>query len=126
MNRGSQPAKETAAGHDGPDVVLSTSLQGIADKAKREPKHRFRNLYGMLNEANLLESWRWVRKNAASGVDGVSAREYERELTSNIRSLVERLKGKRYRARLVRRKWIPKGNGKERPLGIPTVNVNYT
>lgn len=121
MNRGSQPAKETAAGHDGPDVVLSTSLQGIAKKAKREPKHRFRNLYGMLNEGFLLESWRWVRKNAASGVDGVSAREYERELETNIRSLVERLKGKRYRARLVRRKWIPKGNGKERPLGIPVV-----
>jgi group II intron reverse transcriptase/maturase len=121
VNRGSQPAKETAAGHDGPDVVLSTSLQGIAKKAKREPKHRFRNLYGMLNEGFLLESWRWVRKNAASGVDGVSAREYERELETNIRSLVERLKGKRYRARLVRRKWIPKGNGKERPLGIPVV-----
>jgi len=121
VDRGSQPAKETAAGHDGPDVELSTSLQGIANKARKEPRHRFRNLYGMLTEAFLLESWRWVRKNAASGVDGVSAREYERELAANIRSLVERLKGKRYRARLVRRQWIPKGDGKERPLGIPVV-----
>jgi len=121
VDRGSQPAKETATGHDGPDVALSTSLQGIADKARKEPKHRFRNVYGMLNEAFLLESWRWVRKNAASGVDGVSAREYERDLTENIRSLVERLKEKRYRARLVRRQWIPKENGKERPLGIPVV-----
>jgi group II intron reverse transcriptase/maturase len=75
----------------------------------------------MLTEAFLVESWRWVRKNAASGVDGVSALGYERELAANIRSLVERLKGKRYRARLVRRRWIPKGDGKERPLGIPVV-----
>ncbi|MFH1689916.1 MAG: group II intron reverse transcriptase/maturase [Candidatus Eisenbacteria bacterium] len=101
--------------------MLSTSLQGIADKARKESKHRFRNLYGMLNEDFLAESWRWVRKNAASGVDGVSAREYERDLATNIRSLVERLKEKRYRAKLVRRHWIPKENGKERPLGIPVV-----
>jgi RNA-directed DNA polymerase len=122
VDRGSQPAQETGAGHAGPEERLSTSLRGIADKAKREPKHRFRNLYGMLNEAFLHESWRWVRKNAAGGVDRVSAQEYERELTANIRGLVERLKQKRYRAKLVRRQWIPKGTGGElRPLGIPVV-----
>ena len=122
VDRGSQPAKETGAGHDGPGKRLPTSLRGIADKARRAPKHRFRNLYGMLNEAYLHECWRWVRKNAASGVDRVSAREYERDLTANIQALVERLKQKRYRARLVRRHWIPKGTGdKLRPLGIPVV-----
>jgi len=119
VDRGSQPAQETGTGHEGPDVVLSTSLQGIASKAQREPKHQFRNLYGMLSEAFLRESWEWVRKDGASGVDQVSAQEYERDLTGNIRSLVERLKQKRYRARLVRRTWIPKENGKLRPLGIP-------
>lgn len=73
VDRGSQPAKETGAGHDGPDVDLSTSLQGIARKARREPKHRFRNLYGQLNEDFLHECWRGVRKSAACGVDGMSA-----------------------------------------------------
>lgn len=121
MDRGSQPAQETGAGHDGPETRLPTSLRGIANKARREPQHRFRDLYGMLTEAFLHESWRWVRKNAASGVDRVSAREYARELTANIRGLVERLKQKRYRAQLVRRQWIPKGKDKLRPLGIPVV-----
>jgi len=73
----------------------------------------------MLTEAFLHESWRWVRKNAASGVDRVSAQEYARGLTANIQGLVERLKQKRYRAKLVRRQWIPKGKDKQRPLGIP-------
>ena len=121
MDRGSQPAQETGAGHDGPDTRLPTSLRGIADKARREPQHRVRNLYGRLTEAFLQESWRWVRKNAASGVDRVSAQAYARELTANIRGLVERLKQKRYRAKLVRRQWIPKGRDQLRPLGIPVV-----
>ncbi len=95
MDRGSQPAQETGAGHAGPEKRLPTSLRAIADKARREPQYRFRDLSGMLNEAFLHESWRGVRKNAASGVDRVSAQEYERALTANIRGLVERRKQKR-------------------------------
>jgi group II intron reverse transcriptase/maturase len=75
----------------------------------------------MLNETVLHERWRWVRKNAASGVERVSAQAYARELTANIRRLVERRKQKRYRAQVVRRQWIPKGKDKCRPLGIPGV-----
>jgi len=54
-------------------------------------------------------------------VDGIGAREYAEDLTGNIRNLVERLKRKTYRARLVRRHWIPKPDGRQRPLGIPVV-----
>lgn len=100
---------------------MQTSLQGIADKAKRQPKNRFLNLYTMLNEENLLDSGRYLKKDAASGIDRVSAREYETHLVENIRSLVERLKSKSYRAKLVRRQYIPKGEGKYRPLGIPAI-----
>jgi RNA-directed DNA polymerase len=98
---------------------MQTSLRGIAKKAQEQKKHRFGNLYEMLNEENLLDCWQYIRKDAACGVDRVSAREYEENLEENIRNLVERLKRKSYRAKLVRRQYIPKGGGKMRPLGIP-------
>jgi len=100
---------------------MSTFLQGIANKAQAKPQHRFGNLYELLNEAFLHECWRDIRKDAAYGVDRVSAEDYEQNLDENIHDLVERLKQKRYRAKLVRRQYIPKGEGKVRPLGIPAV-----
>jgi group II intron reverse transcriptase/maturase len=98
---------------------MQISLRGIANKAKRLKQYRFLNLYTMLNEYNLLDSWRYIKKNVASGVDKVSAREFEQDLQSHVASLVERLKRKSYRAKLVRRQYIPKGKDKWRPLGIP-------
>ena len=100
-------------------ITVQTSLLGIAKKAKSDKRYRFRNLYRELNEDLLRDSWRLLRKDAALGVDRVSAAEYEANLEENIRQLVERLKRKSYRARLVRRHYIPKGEGKMRPLGIP-------
>ena len=100
---------------------MSTFLQGIAKKAHEQPKHRFGNLYELLNESFLKECWRDIRKEAASGVDRISAQDYERNLDENIHNLVERLKRKQYRATRVRRQYIPKGDGKLRPLGIPAV-----
>ena len=98
---------------------MQTEVLAIANKAKREKKHRFCNLYGMLNEEFLIQCWKSINKRAATGVDKVSAEEYGAQLTENIRDLVKRLKAKRYRARLVRRHYIPKGEGELRPLGIP-------
>lgn len=100
-------------------TTVQTSLLGIAKKAKSERRYRFRNLYRELNEELLHDSWRLIRKDAAYGVDRVSAAEYEANLEENIRQLVERLKRKSYRAKLVRRHYIPKGDGQMRALGIP-------
>jgi len=75
----------------------------------------------MINGPMLYRCWQRIRKNAAYGVDKVSAEEYGKHLLGNIRQLVDRLKRKSYRARLIRRHYIPKGNGKMRPLGIPVV-----
>jgi len=100
---------------------MPTSLQGIAQKAASQKGYRFRNLYGMLDEEFLTQCWRAIRKDAASGVDQVSAQAYAQPLDENIHDLVERLKQKRYRAKLVRRHDLPKGDGTQRPLGIPAV-----
>lgn len=98
---------------------MQTSLRGIAIRAASHKKHRFRNLYGLLNEDNLRWCFPFLKKDAAPGADRVDCQEYQANLDSNIHDLVERLKGKRYRAKLVRRRYIPKLNGKMRPLGIP-------
>jgi len=100
---------------------MPTSLLAIAKKAQERKDTRFFNLYRLIDEDFLLDCWRRIRKNAACGVDGISARQYEENLMGNIRDLVERLKRKNYRARLVRRHWIPKTDGRKRPLGIPVV-----
>ncbi len=105
----------------GPDQHEPTSLRGIAKRAKTSKHHRFQDLYRHLNAELLHASWSDLNKDAASGVDGVTAVEYEENLESNIQELEERLKNKRYRAKLVRRCYIPKENGKERPLGIPAL-----
>jgi RNA-directed DNA polymerase len=100
---------------------MPTSLRGIASKARRDGEARFRDLYRLLNEENLKACFEDLRKSAAPGVDRVTVSDYGANLESNIADLVERLKQKRYRAKLVRRKHIPKPGGKTRPLGIPAV-----
>ena len=98
---------------------MQTSLRGIANRAASHKKHRFGSLYGLLNEENLAWCFDFLRKDAAPGVDRVDYAGYQKNLDSNIHDLVERLKSNRYRAKLVRRRYIPKLNGKMRPLGIP-------
>jgi len=99
-----------------------TFLQAIAEKASTAPQHRFGDLYRKLNRDVLRICFYQLRKDAASGVDRVSFQDYEKNLEENLADLEQRLRRKGYRARLVRRKYIPKGNGKQRPLGIPTVS----
>jgi len=73
-------------------------------------------------DANLLRTcWDDLNKAAASGVDHVTAEDYAANLQANIEALAQRLKAQRYRATLVRRCYMPKANGKERPLGIPAL-----
>lgn len=116
-----QPAQETRAGHAGPGQREPTSLRGIANRARESRHHRFRNLFGEVNAELLMYCWHDLNKGAASGVDGLTATEYAADLQGNIADLAERVKAGRYRAKLVRRVYIPKENGKQRPLGIPAL-----
>ena len=69
----------------------------------------------------LKEAHRRTRKDGAVGVDGQTAQDYAENLEANLQSLLERAKaGDPYKAPPVRRVYIPKGDGSQRPLGIPT------
>ncbi len=100
---------------------MQTSLRGIANRAAKDKGHRFGNLYGLLNENYLKWCFWQLNRDAAPGVDKVDFKDYRENLDENIRDLVDRLKRKKYRAKLVKRKYIPKANGKQRPLGIPAI-----
>lgn len=115
------PQRKLVPDKVGLEQCEQTSLRGIATKAKACAKHRFQDLYRCLNAELLMDCWKDLNKNAASGVDKVTAEAYGENLEANILALEQRLKQKRYRAKLVRRCYIPKENGKERPLGIPAL-----
>jgi RNA-directed DNA polymerase len=121
LMEGHSPHRTLAPDTVGSEARKPTSLRGIADKAKADKQHRFRDLYRCLNVELLVDCWGDLNKDAASGVDGVTWQAYAENLQANVEALVERLKKKRYRAKLIRRRYIPKGNGQERPLGIPVV-----
>jgi RNA-directed DNA polymerase len=105
----------------GAEYQKPTSLQGIANKANTAKQHRCRDLYGCLKADLVLDCWRDLNKQAASGVDGLTAAAYQADLQANITALVHRLKTQRYRAKLVRRCYSPQANGAERRRGIPAL-----
>lgn len=98
---------------------MRTSLRVISEKARQDTKYRFQNLINLLSEDFLLDSWHLLNRKSAVGVDKVSVSDYEKNLRENIRKLVQTLKAGRYHAKLIKRVYIPKGNGKQRPLGLP-------
>ena len=100
---------------------MQTSLRGIAKRAKEDPKHRFGNLYSLLDEKNLTWCFPQLNQKAAPGVDAVDWTAFAADLIGNVSHLATALKEKRYKAKLVRRRNIPKPGGKQRPLGIPVI-----
>jgi len=101
-------------------MTISTKLQRIAKMAREHPGRAFTNLAHHIDLDFLREAYRLTRKDGATGVDGVTGEDYERDLEANLQDLLNRFKSGCYRAPDVRRVHIPKGNGRTRPLGIPT------
>ena len=102
--------------------VISTRQRKIAELAQREPKLTLTTLAHHIDEVWMREAYRRVRKDAAPGVDGVTAAQYEANLEANLTGLLERFKSGGYRAPAVRRVHLEKpGTSKTRPIGIPTL-----
>jgi group II intron reverse transcriptase/maturase len=101
-------------------MSVSTRLQRIAQLAREAPERAFLSLAHYIDLELLHEAFRRTRKDGAPGVDRQTGREYEDRLDERLISLLDRFKTRAYKAPPVRRVWIPKGDGSERPLGIPT------
>src|SRR5207247_8353420 len=101
------------------DNTVSTKLAGLVARAKKEV--RLTNVVQYVDEELLRLAFRSLRKQAAPGIDGQSYEDYAANLDQNLKDLYARLKSGRYQAPVIRRVYIPKANGKVRPLGITTI-----
>lgn len=97
---------------------VSQGLNGVRERARRNKQERFTALLHHVSSEMLRESFYGLKRKAAPGVDGVTWKEYETGLEDRLEDLHSRVHRGTYRALPSRRQYIPKGNGKQRPLGI--------
>ena len=97
---------------------METKLERIASKSANTKRPEFTSLYHLINNELLMQCHKEVDGNKAVGIDEITKREYSENLEGNIENLVDRLKRKSYKPMPSLRVYIPKSNGKMRPLGI--------
>jgi len=101
---------------------VQQALARVRQAARKDKKMRFTTLlHHVYNPATLREAYFGLKRDAAPGVDGQTWRSYGRDLEANLRDLSARLKRGAYRAKPVRRAYIPKPDGRQRPLGVTTL-----
>jgi group II intron reverse transcriptase/maturase len=100
---------------------MSTELSRLSEWAKADKTTRFLSIAHHLTPTALMAAFEGLRKDASAGVDEVTYREYEQDVWVNIPRLHHRLVSRQYRAQPLRRVYIPKENGTERPISIPSL-----
>src|SRR5260370_15173523 len=103
---------------------MSTELSRLSELANAGKTTRFLSMAHLLTPAAVMAALEGLQKDASAGVDEVTYREYEQDVWRNIPTLHDRLVSHRYRAQPLRRVYIPKENGKERPISIPSLEDN--
>ena len=100
---------------------MCTDIDRIAELAKEDPKRQFFSIAHLITAEKLYAAFRRLRKDASAGIDGVTYAQYETNAGENIRQLHRRLKEGKHRAQPLRRVYIPKEDGKQRPISIPVL-----
>jgi hypothetical protein len=104
-----------------------SALAGVRQAAQRERKQRFTALlHHAYDKDRLRQAYYALKRDAAAGVDGETWQHYGERLEGNLQDLSGRLARGAYRARPVLRRFIPKADGRQRPLGVPTVRPYCT
>ena len=98
-----------------------TKLLTLTNRAKQIRNTQLKTLMHLVDKEWLSESWKKLRKGAAYGIDAVSGDEYAGNLEQNLDNLLYRMKQGKYKAKPVKRIYIPKADGKKRALGLPTI-----
>jgi RNA-directed DNA polymerase len=101
--------------------ALPPNLARVNTAARRAVHTRFTALLHHVDRAALERAFRRQQRQASAGVDGMTVAAYEQDLETNLRDLCARIHTGRYRPKPVRRVYIPKADGGQRPLGVPTL-----
>lgn len=113
---GAAGASPTQGGQD-----VYVHLHRVGERAKAHKEERFNNLFSHLTVPLLREAYHRLQRGASAGVDGTTWAEYGENLEKGLAGLQDRLHSGRYEPLPVRRVFIPKGDGRMRPLGIPSL-----
>ena len=124
-NKAGQPAAELAEPRAGAEgnvsqqrETVSQALARIRQAARQRKKEKFTALFHHVSIDHLAEAFSELKENAAAGVDGLTCRDYEPHLERNLEDLHARVHRGAYRALPSRRVYIPKPDGRQRPIAV--------
>jgi RNA-directed DNA polymerase len=100
---------------------MSTKIERITELARENRQLQFLSIAHLLTPELFSEAFKSLRKDSSPGIDGVTYEEYRKEANDKIQQLHERVRSMKYRAQPLRRIYIPKEDGKQRPISIPVL-----